>query len=108
METPIPQKLLAHCPVCRKAYSPAKIRLVGERGPTRVFHCSCASCKHAVLAVVLETPGAVSSVGMVTDLELQDALRFKDAEAVSADEVLAMHQALDVDGRAWCRHLLDR
>lgn len=105
---PSSQKLLAHCPVCRSAYLPASIKLVGERGMTRVFHCSCLSCKHAVLAVILETPGAVSTVGMVTDLELQDALRFKDLSPITADEVLRLHVDLETDGASWGRRLLDR
>lgn len=108
MDMPLSQKLLAHCPVCRTAYSPKGIRLVGEKGMTKVFHCSCTSCKHAVLAVILETPGAVSTVGMVTDLELQDALRFKDMAPVSADEVLQLHMELEHEAQAWGRRLLDK
>ncbi len=107
METPQPQKLLAHCPLCHEAYQPAEVRLLGEKGPTRLFHCSCKVCGHAVLAVILETPGALSSVGVVTDLEIQDALRFKDAGPVSADECLAIHASLEGDAKAWCRQLLD-
>lgn len=75
---------------------------------TRVFHCACLRCKHAVLAVILETPGAVSTVGMVTDLELQDALRFKDMAPISADEVLRLHVELEADASSWGRRLLDR
>ena len=62
-------KLLAHCPLCQAAYPTSEVKLLGEKGTTRLFHCTCSSCGHAVLAVVLESAGSVSSVGLVTDLE---------------------------------------
>jgi hypothetical protein len=107
MERPQPQKMLAHCPLCHTAYESAEIRLLGEKGATRLFHCTCRSCGHSVLAVILETQGSVSSVGLVTDLELKDALRFKDADPITSDECIAAHRALAADSRAWCRRLLD-
>ena len=107
MESSQPQRLLAHCPLCHAAYLPAEIRLIGEKGSSRLFHCNCTACGYAVLAVILETPGSVSSVGLVTDLEIQDALRFKDATPITADECLNLHHALEQDAKAWCRRLLD-
>lgn len=101
-------KLLAHCPLCQTAYPASEIRLLGERGTMRLFHCTCSTCGHAVLAVVLETSGSVSSVGLVTDLEVSDALRFQNAQAVSSDECIAFHQLLETDSRGFCGRLLDK
>ncbi|MCI0479691.1 hypothetical protein L0Y59_04045 [Candidatus Uhrbacteria bacterium] len=98
-------KLLAHCPLCQTAYGDAEVRLLGERGSTRLFHCSCASCGHAMLAVILESQGAVSSVGLVTDLEVQDALRFRGAPTVSADDCLAAHALLETGSKGFCEAL---
>lgn len=107
MDHPTPQ-LLAHCPVCQAAYPASDVRLLGERGTTRLFHCTCPSCGNAVLAVVLENAGAVSSVGLVTDLEIQDALRFQDVPAVTTDECLAVHRFLETESGVFCRQLLDK
>ncbi|MFZ2803954.1 MAG: hypothetical protein WA001_01900 [Patescibacteria group bacterium] len=107
MDHPSPQ-LLAHCPVCHAAYPAGDVRLLGEKGTTRLFHCTCAACGNAVLAVVLENAGAVSSVGLVTDLEIQDALRFQDVPVISTDECLAVHRALEAESAAFCRQLLDK
>lgn len=100
--------MLAHCPLCQTAYHASEIRLLGEKGTTRLFHCTCVSCGHAVLAVVLETSGSVSSVGLVTDMEAQDAMRFQHVPPVSSDECIAVHQALETDSRAFCLRLLDK
>jgi len=101
-------KLLAHCPLCQAAYQASEVRLLGERGTSRLFHCTCGSCKHAVLAVVLEAAGSVSSVGLVTDMEVQDALRFQNVRPVTTDECIAFHQLLETNSLSVCSRLLDK
>lgn len=81
-------KLLTHCPLCSAQYEECSIKLLGESGTTRTFHLTCQACSHAVLAVILENQHGVSSLGMVTDLEVQDAVRFQDSEPISADDCL--------------------
>ncbi len=107
MESGHLHKLIAHCPLCQHAYPVAFIRLLGERGMMRLFHCTCESCGHAVLAVVLETSGSISSVGLVTDLEVGDALRFQHAKPVSSDECVSFHQLLETQSGELCRKLFD-
>ncbi len=108
MDNANPQKILGHCPLCHAAYATSEIRQLGEKGPTRLFHCTCTDCGHAVLAVIMETSGNISSVGLVTDLEIQDALRFAELPAVSSDECIAAHRVLEQDSCAWCARLLDK
>ncbi|MBU1908382.1 hypothetical protein KKF59_04640, partial [Patescibacteria group bacterium] len=59
-------KLLNHCPLCQTVYKDNEIRLLGQSGARRMFHCKCRSCSHAILAIILETSGSVSSIGLVT------------------------------------------
>lgn len=101
-----PSKLIAHCPVCQTSYGDQAIRLVGERGTSRLFHCTCASCGHAMLAVILENAGWVSSIGMITDLEANDAARFQKLEMISANECVQIHQGLEHQSRELCQQLL--
>lgn len=108
MDNANPQKILGHCPLCHVAYGSSEVRLVGERGQARLFHCTCLGCGQAVLAVVVEAQGGVSSVGLMTDLEIQDAVRFASLPAVAADECLAAHRILEQDSRDWCARLLDK
>jgi hypothetical protein len=102
------QKIIGHCPLCHSAYGDAGVKLLGENGPMRLFHCTCASCGHAVLAVIVENLGSVSSVGMVTDLEIQDALRFKDAKSVSSEECIQTHRVMEHESRELCTVLLGK
>ena len=97
--------LLTQCPICQSGYQPGEIRLLGERGPTRLFHCSCRQCGNAVMAIVLENSGWVSSVGVVTDLEAQDALRFQGVPVISSDECIHFHRFLEAESRDLCLRL---
>jgi len=101
-------QLLAHCPVCHAAYPSNEVRLLGEKGTTRLFHCTCQACGNAVMAVVLENSGGISSVGLVTDLEAKDALRFQSVPVVSSDECITAHQLMEQQSQAFCGRLLDR
>ncbi len=60
-----------------------------------------------MMAVVLESSGVVSSVGVVTDLEAADAKRFHDAPAISVDECLRFHIQLEEESRALCHSLFN-
>jgi hypothetical protein len=103
--TPAP-KLLTHCPLCQTPYEDQSVRLLGEDGPARLFHLTCAHCSHSVLAVILENHGGISSVGLVTDLEAQDAIRFQDAEPISADDCLSARGAIESGSKEVCRRLM--
>ncbi|HWQ99353.1 MAG TPA: hypothetical protein VN397_00715 [Candidatus Methylomirabilis sp.] len=117
--SPQPPKMLAHCPLCQTAYEDRSIRLLGElaspsaspvpgqsgSGMARMFHLTCASCCHAVLAVILENQNGVSSVGLVTDLEAQDAVRIQNAVPITADDCVAAHELLESKSREICTKL---
>ena len=105
MDTAPSSKLLAHCPLCQAMYGEKEVRLLGERGSTRLFHCTCNACGHAMLAVILESQGAVSSVGLVTDLEVQDALRFREMPSISADDCVVAHRILENESKGFCEAL---
>jgi hypothetical protein len=105
--------MLAHCPLCQAAYEDASVRLLGEvastlsaRGTSRMFHLTCNKCSHAILAIILESGHGVSSIGLVTDLEVQDAVRIHNAVPLSADDVLRAHHELNLRSREWCLGLV--
>ncbi len=102
-----PSRILTQCPLCQAHYGEEQIRLVGEQGTTRLFHCRCEACGRSMLAVILEASWFVSSVGVVTDLEAQDALRFQSAAALSSEECIQFHQVLEGQSKVLCQALLN-
>ena len=108
MDTNRPNQVLAHCPLCQSAYRDTHIRLLSEKGAQRTFHCSCNACGHALMAVIVESAGTISSVGLVTDMELQDAVQFRDVEPISADECVSAYRSLRDNSRTFIQRLLDK
>lgn len=91
--------------MCRVVYPDGHIRLIGEQGEAKLFHCTCEACGHAVLAIMLETGGWVSSIGVVTDLEAEDAARYRTLSTLDADECIRLYRTIEADGRAFCKAL---
>ena len=101
-------KLIANCPLCHAEYKNEKIRLVGQHGTSRLFHCTCNECENAMLAIILESNGSVSSVGLMTDLEAQDAVRIQNADPISANDCIRTHQLLKTDSKGLAEIILKR
>ena len=103
--SPSSSHFIAQCPVCAAAYADQSVRLIREAHCAKLFHCTCASCGHAMLAVILESGGWVSSVGLMTDLEAGDAARFQGTAPINADECVYFHQHLNEQSADLCREL---
>ncbi len=71
-----------------------------------MFHCSCGHCGHAILAVVLETSGWVSSIGVMTDLDVKDAERLQDRSPLTSDECVKFYHLFEQESAAFCKEVL--
>ncbi len=90
-------ELLANCPLCNAKYKPREARILDEEMGKHLLHLECRECGNAVLALFRVNAEGLCSVGMVTDLTAEDALRFKDAPGISADDVIGLHELLKED-----------
>ncbi|HLD17515.1 MAG TPA: hypothetical protein VJB99_00375 [Patescibacteria group bacterium] len=93
MQTPLWKNfsLAAFCPLCETRFRPVEARLVAKEDDAHLLHMRCRKCANSVLAVVLSSGSGVSSVGLVTDLSYDDAVRFRRAPRVVAEDVLGAH-----------------
>lgn len=57
-----------------------------------LIYVQCRSCNSSILALVYLEGGSASSVGLVTDLTKEEVMKYRGAEEVSADDVIAVHQ----------------
>ena len=101
-------RLITSCPLCQTAYTSGLIRFCGDQGAAKIYHCTCSSCRHAMIAVVTENSGWASSIGMVTDLAAEDVKRLEGFKTVSVDDCIRLHEAFDRDSRKFCRSLLEK
>jgi hypothetical protein len=54
-----------------------------------------------MMALMRENTGYVSTIGLVTDQAVADAIRLTDQGPISADECIGAHVALEGEGRAF-------
>ncbi len=87
--------LVSTCPICNQNYNPVQIRVLEEKQDSHLIYITCGYCETSVLAVIINGGLGVSSVGLITDLSSEDVLCFKEAEALSYDDVLDMHEVLE-------------
>ncbi len=93
--------VVLHCPVCGNKYSADQTNIIDSRQTesfettTVLVHADCERCKSSVVFSIAMDGPEIFSVGMVTDLSSKDAQKFRDAESISADEVIEFHDFLE-------------
>lgn len=96
-------RLISFCPLCETHYKPLEARVVGERDNSHLVHITCKKCSNAIIALILVSPAGLSSIGLVTDLTFDDALKFREAESLDTDDVLEAHCLLQNERTWWFR-----
>ncbi len=82
------------CPFCGVAYGAAPRVIVDEGSYGEMVHVTCLACGRALAMRVERSPQAVRSVGLLTDCNAEDYRHFWQAERVSLDDVLRVHEGL--------------
>lgn len=88
-------KIVSNCPLCQNSNQDIETRMLGQGCETRLLHLNCNKCGSSLLALVLLSQGAVSSIGIITDLTFDDVRRFRDLDQINVDHVLELHQAME-------------
>ncbi len=93
------KKLIASskCEICGQHFEMKNIDVLGHEREIWFLKIRCSSCHcESLMAAVIRENRVV---GLTTDLTEQEASRFKNASAISADDVLDMHNFLkDYEG----------
>lgn len=90
-------KIISCCPICNSRYSSIEAKILAEKNDAHLVYIKCRNCQTAILAVILANNLGVSSVGLVTDLNSDDILKFEKSKPISCDDVIEMHQSLIKD-----------
>lgn len=87
-------KLISYCPLCEASYNPKEASALKENDDGHLLHIVCSECECAILALVIVSSVGIASVGTVTDLSAEEAVAFQRNEAVTLDDVLAVHEKM--------------
>lgn len=95
MKMPIENlQAIIRCPVCNKKYRTTRIVVLDEDEKRTTLHLSCEGCGASSMVFVSLGQFGVVSLGLLTDLEQSEARAVFHGEAISADQVLEVHQFL--------------
>ena len=88
------EKLLSSCPFCRSKQAGFVTSVISESRDAELVHARCSICQGALVALLFSTGPIISSIGLVTDLSLEDVSRFQASTAITEDDLLALHEWL--------------
>ena len=88
-------RLISHCPICNTKHNILKAKILEEKNNSHLIHVTCDKCKSSVIALILSNALGISSIGLVTDLDSEEVLKFKEGSDISCDEIIEFHQKLE-------------
>lgn len=83
---------LVRCPICNKKYGQTKILVLEEEGNRTTLHLTCENCKNSSLVFISLGKMGIVSLGMLTDINREEARSLFKSEAVSSDQVIEVHE----------------
>ena len=87
-------RLIKQCPVCSTKYTVSRAKIVDITEDGFIIYFSCSNCWSSLLANITEMPFGMVASAMLTDLQLNELEKFKNAEPVNVDDVLEVHKGL--------------
>ncbi len=95
-------QVFKHCPLCQANYGAGAVEIITGLGKGQMLYAYCASCHRGILSMAYQSKGWVSSVGMMTDLSLEEARELSEKEPLSAEESAAIRLAIREKSREFC------
>lgn len=85
-------KLISQCPICSHDYKTEPAKLFANKKNAQFVHITCDSCKISFMAIIMLLGKGISTVGMVTDLNFEDAKRLYGNSPITIDQVIEAHK----------------
>ena len=88
------KKLISQCPVCAAKNATFNVKIIDEREDAQLTFITCKQCGGQLMALIVANGPIVSSIGLITDLNEEDIINFRDSGPVSEDDLLKLHENL--------------
>lgn len=85
-------KFIGHCPICNQKYEESKAKLFAKQDSANLIHITCGKCASNFIAMVVMMKQGLSSIGMLTDLNFDDAKLLYKTAPLTVDEIISGHQ----------------
>lgn len=87
-------RVVSYCTLCNTQYNPVSARIIEEKEGAHLIHIQCRKCGSSIVALIMAGAMGISSIGLLTDLSSDDAVRIKNGEPVTSDDVLLLYSSL--------------
>ena len=87
-------RLIKECPVCNTKYNLRRLQVIDFSEDGFLVYFSCPVCLSSLLAQITEAPFGLVGSAMLTDLEAEEIMKFRNGERVNYDDVLEIYQNL--------------
>jgi len=90
-------QLVTRCPFCSAEYDLDGAQVIGEENDATMVYITCSECESSIVAIVAMSGLGIVSLGLVTDMTVEDTKRFMKEKQVSSDEFLSIYEVLNKD-----------
>lgn len=99
-------QFVSKCPFCSAEYDLNGAQVIGEEEDSTVVHVTCSQCECQIVAVVAMTGLGIASLGLVTDMTVEDTKRFfVKGQGVTSNELLSMYELMHKNQKGAIRSL---
>ena len=90
-------QLVTRCPFCSAEYDLDGAQVIGEENDATMVYITCSECESSIIAIVAMSGLGIVSLGLVTDMTVEDTKRFMNEKQVTSDEFLSIYETLSKD-----------
>lgn len=87
-------QLVTRCPFCSAEYDLDGAQVIGEENDATMVYIACSECESSIVAIVAMSGLGVVSLGLVTDMTVEDTKKFIKEKPVTSDEFLLIYELL--------------
>ncbi len=88
-------QLVTRCPFCSAEYDLDGAQVIGEENDATMVYITCSECASSIIAIVAMSGLGIVSLGLVTDMTVEDTKRFNKEKALTGDELLEVYELLE-------------
>lgn len=87
--------LVTRCPFCSAEYDLDGAQVIGEENEATMVYITCSECESSIVAIVAMSGLGIVSLGLVTDMTIEDTKRLMDAGKVTSNDLLEVYELLE-------------
>lgn len=99
--------MVTRCPFCSAEYDLDGAQVIGEENDATMVYITCSECESSIVAIVAMSGLGIVSLGLVTDMTMEDTKRFIGTTQVTSNELLDVYELLEKNQHQAVRKLTE-